>query len=117
MRRLTLSLLALAVRALVARGGAGTARAKGCKSATYPGEGYFNDLTVKGTSCPAGRQVQKSHYKCRVRNGGRDGRCKSRVEGYSCKERRGARSSVEYNAIVTCTRGSKRVRWQYQQNL
>ena len=117
MRRLTLPLVILAALALVALAGAGTATAKGCKSATYPGEGYFNDLSVKGTSCPAGRAVQKSHYKCRVRNGGRDGRCNHRVEGYSCHERRGARTSVEYNARVTCKRGSKRVSWQYQQNL
>ncbi len=61
MRKLTLPLALLAALALVALAGAGTATAKGCKSASYPGEGYFNDLNVKRTSCPAGRQVQKSH--------------------------------------------------------
>ena len=97
--------------------GAGTASAKSCSSAKYPGDGYFTSLSVKRTSCAAGRTVQKHHYSCRVRNGGRDGRCSSRVDGYSCSERRGAKTSVEYNAAVTCKKGRKRISFTYQQNL
>lgn len=117
MRKLTLPLLLLAAIALVAFAGVGTATAKGCKSAGYPGEGYFNDLRVKGTSCKAGRTVQKHHYSCRVNNGGKDGRCNKKVDGYSCSEKRGERTSVEYNARVTCKKGDRRISWQYQQNL
>ena len=116
MRKLTLPLLVLAAFALVAFAGAGTAMAKSCKSASYPGEGYFNDLSVRGTSCAAGRTVQKHHYSCRVRNGGRDGRCTRSVEGYRCRESRN-RISTEINASVRCTRGSAVIRWTYQQNL
>ncbi len=117
MRKLTLPLLVLAAFALVAFAGAGTAMAKSCKSASYPGEGYFNDLNVRGTSCAAGRTVQRNHYRCRVRNGGKDGRCNRRVDGYRCSERRGERTSVEYNARVSCRKGGRRISWQYQQNV
>jgi hypothetical protein len=117
MRKVTLPLVLLAALALVALAGVGTASAKSCRSASYPGEGYFNDLNVRGTSCAAGRTVQRAHYRCRVRNGGRDGRCNRRVEGYRCRERRGAQTSVEYNARVSCRKGGRRISWQYQQNL
>jgi hypothetical protein len=112
-----LPIAVLAAMALLAVGGAGTASARACASATYPGEGYFTQLRVRGTSCRAGRVVQLAHYRCRVRNGGRDGRCNRRVEGYRCREERGARTSVEYNARVTCRRTGRRISWFYQQNL
>ena len=120
MRRLTLSLLALAVLALVALGGASTASAKTCSPAKYPpGKGYFTSLEVHGTSCAAGRTVQKHHYSCRIHNGGKNGRCNKRVDGYSCSERRPAsgRTSDEFNARVTCKKGSRKIVFTYQQNL
>ncbi len=116
MRRLTLPLALLAVLALTAAVGTGTASARSCKSAAYPGEGYFNDLNVRNTSCRRGREVQRLHYRCRLRNGGKDGYCR-RVEGYRCTERRGERTRVEYNARVRCTRSTVVISWQYQQNL
>ena len=116
MRLRTLFLAMLAALAVVAVAGAGTASAKSCSSAKYPGDGYFTSLSVKGTSCASGRTVQKHHYSCRVRNGGKDGRCSSRVDGYSCSERRN-RISTEINGAVTCKKGSRRIKFTYQQNL
>src|SRR5215213_8347795 len=101
----TLFLALLAALAVVAFAGAGTASAKSCSSAKYPGDGYFTSLSVKGTSCASGRTVQKHHYSCRVRNGGKDGRCNKRVDGYSCKESRN-RISTEINSRVSCRKGS-----------
>ncbi len=116
MRLRLLFLAALAALAVVAVAGTGTAAAKSCKPAKYPGDGYFTSLSVKGTSCASGRTVQKHHYSCRVRNGGKDGRCNKRVDGYSCSERRN-RISTEINARVSCKKGSRRVSFTYQQNL
>ncbi len=119
MRLRLLPLAVVAALAAVALAGAGTASAATCnvRPSDYPGDGYFTSLSVKGTSCSAGRTVQKRHYSCRVRNGGKDGRCNRRVEGYSCSERRGARTSVEYNARVSCRKGSRRISFTYQQNI
>ncbi len=117
MRLLTLPLALVAALAIVALAGVGTASAKSCSAAKYPGDGYFTSLSVQGTSCAKGREVQRAHYRCRVRNGGKDGRCKRRVEGYSCSERRGARTPAEYNARVSCRRSSARITFTYQQNL
>ncbi len=116
MRLLTLPLALVAALAIVALAGVGTASAKSCSSAKYPGDGYFTSLSVRGTSCAKGREVQRAHYRCRVRNGGRDGRCNRRVEGYSCSERRN-KIPTEINARVSCRKGSARITFTYQQNL
>ena len=120
MRLRTLPLALLAALAVVALAGAGTASAKSCSPAKYKsGEGYFTSLSVSGTSCAAGRTVQKHHYSCRVRNGGDDGRCNQRVDGYRCRERRPAsgNNGVEYNASVSCSKGSRRVKFTYEQRI
>ena len=116
MRRLTLPLALIAALAIVALAGVGTAAARSCSPAKYPGDGYFTSLSVRGTSCAKGREVQREHYRCRVRNGGRDGRCTRRVEGYRCREDRN-RIATEINSRVRCTRGSAVIRFTYQQNL
>jgi hypothetical protein len=116
MRLRLFPLALLAALAVVALAGAGTASAKSCSPAKYPGEGYFTSLSVRGTSCASGRTVQKRHYSCRVRNGGKDGRCNRRVDGYSCSERRN-KISTEINGRVSCRKGSRRVSFTYQQNL
>lgn len=119
MRLITLPLALVAALAVVALAGVGTASAKSCSPAKYPGSGYFLSLSVSGTSCAKGREVQRAHYRCRVRSGGKDGRCGRRVEGYRCRESRpsSGRTSEEYNARVRCTRGSAVIRFAYQQNL
>ena len=120
MRKLTLPLLLLAALALVAFAGAGAATAKGCpdpKPRDYPGDGYFQYLSVTGVSCSKGLAIARAHYRCRVNNGGKDGRCNKRVDGFRCRENRGDRISTEYNAAVRCRKGDKRVRFGYQQNL
>lgn len=95
------------------------------KSPKYPNKnpgGYFTSLKVRGVSCTSGKKLMTAYYKCRRKNGqGIEGRCKqSKVNGLKCKESRpksGRRAGVEFNARVTCTKGSKRVVHTYQQNL
>ena len=114
LRLLFLALVAVTVAAVFAA--SGTAVAKSCSPAKYPGDGYFTSLSVKKTSCAKGKKVQKAHYKCRVENGGKDGRCNSEVRGYSCSENRN-KISTEINSSVSCKKGDKRVKFTYQQNL
>ena len=89
--------------------------AKSCKAPAYPGNGYFNALTVSGISCNSGRKLAVAHYKCRLQHGGIKGKCSS-VSGYSCKESKRQSNSIEFDARVTCTSGSRRAQWVYQQN-
>ncbi|MDQ3722645.1 MAG: hypothetical protein M3376_06165 [Actinomycetota bacterium] len=87
---------------------------------TNPG-GYFTSLKVTGVSCASGAKLMKAYYTCRRKNGqGIQGRCKqSTVNSLRCTERRPAsgRTSGEFNATVTCKKGSKKVVHSYQQIL
>jgi hypothetical protein len=111
----------LAVAALGLAGAVGTAgaagpvahAAKSCKPGSYPGDGYFTSLKVRHIGCAGGRKVMRAHYKCRTRHGIK-GRC-GHVRHYRCTEKRAA-ISTEYNARVSCRRGSRRVVYTYQQN-
>lgn len=95
------------------------------KSPKYPNKnpgGYFTSLKVRSVSCTSGKKLMTAYYKCRRKKGQSiQGRCKqSKVNGLKCKESRpksGRRAGVEFNARVTCTKGSKRVTHTYQQNL
>ena len=94
--------------------GAGPAAAtKNCTPGSYPGSGYFTSLKVTGISCSGGRSVEKGHYRCRTKHGIK-GRCSS-FSGWSCTEKRNA-IATEYNARVTCKKGSRTVVYTYQQD-
>ena len=112
--------LALAV-ACLAGAPAATAEtahaARSCSPPKYPGNGYFTSLSVSHTSCGTGRKVALAHYHCRRKHGVR-GHCHHRVLHFRCKENRpaSARIPTQYSSRVTCTRGSRRVVFVYQQN-
>ena len=61
--------------------------------------------------------MARAHYRCRRKNGVR-GHCRHRVLRFRCKEYRpsSARIATQYSSRVTCTRGSRRVVFVYQQN-
>jgi hypothetical protein len=88
--------------------------ARSCRPPRYPGSGYFTSLRVTRIGCSTGSRLALSHYRCRVRSGA-SGRCRARVSGYRCSERRRA-VSTEFNAVVTCRRGARRAVFSYQQN-
>jgi hypothetical protein len=103
------------VAAACVAGSASTASAASCNPPRYPGSGYFTSLKVTKVSCATGKRVVLAHYRCRVKKGVR-GRCASVPRyRYRCSERRRAIAS-EFNAAVTCRRGSRRVVFTYQQN-
>jgi hypothetical protein len=96
-----------------AAGGPTASASKTCKPATYPGNGYFTSLAVRNVGCSTGRKLQLDHYRCRRKHGIR-GRCSS-VDGYRCGETRES-ISTEFDARVTCKRGTRKVVFTYQQN-
>jgi hypothetical protein len=121
------SLVRHAVVALAVAGGAQagvqgavaapTHAARACSAPHYPGNGYFSSLHVTHTSCGKGRKVALAHYHCRRKHGVR-GHCHHAVLHFHCRESRPASASIptQYNARVTCKRGSRRVVFVYQQN-
>ncbi|HWI08449.1 MAG TPA: hypothetical protein VNT54_13155 [Solirubrobacteraceae bacterium] len=123
--RLVTLLAALGVFAVVALAAAQTSSAatRGCKAPKEPAGlngGYFTELRATNVSCRSARKLVIAYYKCRRKRGGDQGTCHNRtVNGLRCKESRPSRlqSDTQINARVTCTRGRKKVRHSYQQNL
>jgi hypothetical protein len=79
----------------------------------YPGVGYFTSLKASGLGCSTAKKVMVAHYKCRVQHG-KAGTCRS-VKGYRCTEKR-VQGTQSYASRVTCTSGSKKVVYTYQQD-
>jgi len=81
------------------------------------GASYVTSLKVRGTSCAAGKHIVKSFHKCRIENGGANGKCTRHVGSFSCSEHRyDAVKNVQYSSNVTCSDGSKRVWHTYTEN-
>jgi uncharacterized membrane protein len=73
---------------------------------------------MRGTTCANGTKVIKAFHACRKHNGGTDGRCTTKVLGYSCRDRRPAAEDIptQFTGYVTCKRGSAVVSHTYQQD-
>lgn len=110
-----LALLALSALLAVQATATAASPTRVCDEPKYPGEGYFTSLTVKGVRCATGSKLALSYYRCRVRAGGRKGRCTHKLLGFGCKEKRYS-IPTEINARVTCTRGRQTITHTYQQN-
>ena len=73
--------------------------------------------TKKSSACKAVRSVALAYYKCR-RPKGIKASCNGRtISGLKCTEKRGLTNELEFNATVTCKKGSKKLVHTYQQNL
>lgn len=80
------------------------------------GPSYVTSLTVTGgVNCATGKRVVRAYDKCRKQNGGAKGKCRKKVLGYSCTEKRRS-SSYQFSATATCKSGKKRVVFTYTQN-
>lgn len=107
---------------LTAASGGSAASLKTCslsltKSQTL-GATYVTKLKVQGVSCSTAEGVVKSFNSCR-REKGLKGRCTHKVKTYSCTDTRPAAEQIptQANGHVKCRSGSKRVNFDYQQNL
>jgi hypothetical protein len=82
----------------------------------YPSTGYITSLKTTKVSCRTGAKVAVSFTKCRLKHG-KKGKCTSKVSGYSCKEGQRQSISSEFDARVTCKKGTKKIVFTYQQDL
>jgi len=80
------------------------------------GATYVTTLRVSGTTCANAKKVVRAFHACRRRNGGSDGRCRSRVFDYRCSERRLNVIRSQYDARVRCTKPGREVFHTYTQN-
>jgi len=123
---LTAGLVVVALAA-VAAGSAGassvaTASSTNCNLTVHEqrhlGASYVTSLKVNHVSCKKGKKVIKAFHGCRTAGGQAQGKCDSKVLGYSCTEHRfDAVPQVQYNSRVTCTSGNKVVKSTYTQNV
>jgi hypothetical protein len=82
------------------------------------GASYVTSLKVSHVSCKKGKKVTKAFHACRTAGGQAQGKCSTKVLGYSCTEHRfDAVPHVQYNSRVTCTSGNKVVKSTYTQNV
>lgn len=79
------------------------------------GPTYVERLTVVRTTCANGKTTIRDYNRCRLRAGGVKGRCASRVNGFSCRERRYA-SPIQFEAVVACTNRRSAVNFSYSED-
>ena len=114
-RTSALTVLACVALATLAAAESGAAS---CTPPKYPGSGYFTGkIRTTNISCSYAKRFVVAYYKCRIRNGGADGRCRTRVMDFRCRETRTSIPGVEIDGRVTCNRGSQRIVHTYQHNI
>ena len=79
------------------------------------GATYLVSLSATGVSCARGLKVETAFQSCRRTTAGHR-TCKKRILGYSCKQTVIDSVKTQYDAKVTCTSGSRVVKFTYTQN-
>jgi hypothetical protein len=104
-----------------ASGGSAAASLRSCPLSVTKSESlgatYVTKLRAHGVRCSGAAAVAKAFNRCRKEKGP-GGRCTHRVKTYGCTEARPAAEQIptQANGHVTCSSGSRRVRFDYQQN-
>lgn len=82
------------------------------------GATYTTNIKVAGVTCSSAQDVAKAFHKCRKEKGVK-GRCTHKVRNFSCTDTRPAASQIptQINGHVKCRNGSKRVNFDFQQNV
>ena len=93
---------------------AAPAQARTC-NAYRLGSGYVTSLKTTGVGCSTGKSLASAQAACRHEHGLK-GKCSHKVKRYSCHEGKRADNGTEFDALVNCRRGAKRVVFTYQQN-
>jgi hypothetical protein len=104
------TLLALAPGASAAPAAVASKACKVGDSRSY-GTTYVLSISVRGTSCRAGRRLIRAFHACRP---GKSGHC-GHVNGYSCSESRYDKIKTQYSSRVTCRKGDNVVKHTYTQ--
>ncbi len=79
------------------------------------GPTYLTSLSVSGTNCTTGFTIVREYHNCQLKHGGVKAKCTSKVDGFSCQEKRGPSIPTEFYSSVSCLDGSKRVNYKYSQ--
>jgi hypothetical protein len=116
---LTTAAVAVATLSTSAQGHAAQAVAAAACKTPADGHGwgptYVTSMSTKGSTCAQGTALVKAYYACRIAHGGKTGKCPSNVLGYRCTEKRGDAIPTQFDAKVTCTKGSARIAHTYTQ--
>jgi hypothetical protein len=79
------------------------------------GATYLVSLGVSRVTCSTGLKVENAFQSCRRSTAGHR-TCRKPVLGYSCKQTQIDQVATQYDAKVTCKRGSRIVKFTYTQN-
>ena len=93
------------------------ATTRSCPVPAYPGgdgNGYFTGrIKATNVTCSSARKLVLAYYKCRVRAGGKQGQLQrphgERPAAAPRAAPRSGRSTSQFNAKVTCSKGGKKV--------
>jgi hypothetical protein len=80
------------------------------------GPSYVEKLKVSSTSCANGESVVKAYNRCRITAGGVKGHCRTKVDGFGCKETRYTGNPDQFIAVVTCTKSRQAVDFTYSED-
>ena len=128
-RAVVLSVACLTVGLVGAQPAAAATKTYGCSDVTVAKTpegtygGYFTNISARGSwtkkssACKSAYSLVQAYYKCR-RPKGVKGTCHNKtVNGLKCRESNRRTSPSFITATVTCTKGSKRIKHNYQQGL
>lgn len=81
----------------------------------HSGATYLLRLSVRRVSCASGLKVEKAFQSCRRATRGHT-TCRKPVSRYRCAQKILDSIKSQYDASVTCKRGSRKVAFTYTQN-
>ena len=93
--------------------------ASSCHLSSYEqrhlGTNYVIDVKVKKVGCSKAKKVVKAYHSCRHKHG-KAGRCTKKVSGgWKCSDKRSNVISTQYDAKMTCKKGTARIFSTYTQ--
>lgn len=78
------------------------------------GASYVTSLKTHGTDCRTGKKVVKAYNRCR---GAAGHGCNDKVKGYGCSTKVLEESPAQFDAKVRCTKGNRKVKFTFTQNV
>jgi hypothetical protein len=80
------------------------------------GASYVLNVKVKGVGCAKAKKVVKAYHACRHEHG-KAGKCARKVSGgWKCSDKRFDKIPTQYDAHMTCKKGTARIFSTYTQN-
>jgi hypothetical protein len=114
------AIAALAAALLLGLGSQSAVAATSCHLSPYQqrhlGTTYVLSVKVKGVGCTKAKKVVKAYHACRHEHG-KAGKCSRKVSGgWKCSDKRFNVIAIQYDAKMTCKKGTARIFSTYTQN-